>query len=362
VAIAFASAPVANFILTVNLARAVRSLASGATGANLSVMRTTVQRKMGGEDVEALLYRHASSLPTRAVILSAGVSELGCYHPQFVSLCRYLADNGFLVLTPDIQMFRRFEVAAESIDQILFWLGQVRSLEEGRKLRNVGLAGISFSGSLSLIAAARAGNQPPVSFVLGIGSYDDILRCAEEWFAPGNRTVGDEYYPTRSYGRWVIMRAALSLLSSPKDREILNTLLLNLLRQKDIPYSDAGLTPEGSRWYRLALMQEDQSDSELVQRIKEYIKPRLNESLSIKDAAAAVRCPVFLVHGMWDDLIPPDESQRLQKRITHAQSFLLMSPFLTHTYPLEQTLDRAAKITGLWKTMVFLYHFAATVR
>jgi pimeloyl-ACP methyl ester carboxylesterase len=362
VAISLISTPAGNLVFAVNLARALQALASGTTGERLPVEQTTIHRKMGQQDVEALLYRRTDRLPTRAVILSAGISELGCYHSQLVALSRYLAANGFLVLTPDIQMFRRFEISAEPLNQISFWYAQIRSLKEGRELESVGLAGISFSGTLSLIAAARSDIQPPASFVLGIGSYDDLLRCTREWFAPGPRTVAEGYYPTRFYARWVIMRSALGLLPSPPDRQFLDAFLVSLLLQKDIPAIDPGLTPEAQRWYRLALMREDQSDPELAHEIEQYLKPRLYESLSPELAAAAVRCPVFLVHGSWDDLIPPDESQRLCGRIIHAKSFLLMSPFLTHTHPPEKPLSRAQQIKGLWNTIRFLYNFASVVR
>ena len=193
---------------------------------------------------------HFVIVPTRsaastAVIVSAGISELGCYHPRLVALARILADKGLLVITPDIREFREFKIAASPIDQMLFWYKQVPTLEGGEKIKKTGLAGISYSGTLALMAAARPEIRNQAAFVVAIGPYYNLMRCARAWFAAGSPAEGNGYYPTRFYAKWIVMLAALDMLEKPSDRQFLQQVLKGLLLQKKIPPADSNLTPEG---------------------------------------------------------------------------------------------------------------------
>jgi pimeloyl-ACP methyl ester carboxylesterase len=358
---AIAYVPLANLAFAVRLAWIARSLAQGSPGDDLHIQQTKVQRRMGTLDVDALTYRTGGSEPKRALVLVAGISELGCYHPQLTALSRQLAERGFLVVTPDIPVFRRLQISAEPIDQIAFWYRQVPTLEGGRQVGQIGLAGISFSATLSLIAAARPEIRNDVAFCLGIGPYYDLQRCFQGWFASGPVTMGEGYYPTRFYAKWLVMKAALNMLSAARDRQFLRNVLLDLLLQKQVPPADPDLTPEGLRWYRLAIMREDQSDEELSRAIYDYLAPILFRQLQPTKAAVEVRCPVFLLHGAYDDLIPPEESREMQQHIIGAPCYLLVSPFLTHTQPFNRPFTWSKKVEALKDSLAFFYRFARTV-
>jgi pimeloyl-ACP methyl ester carboxylesterase len=271
-------------------------------------------------------------------------------------MARALARNGFLVVTPDIAMFREFRVAPEVMDEIAFWFNEAGSLGAHRPPQ-IGLAGISFSGTLALITAARAEVRERVGFVFGIGSYDDPLRCSEGWFAKGPVTVSQGYYPTRFYAKWIIMLEALDMLEHDADRRFLASSLRNLLLQKPVASPPPELTPGGQRWLRFALMRENETDEELFRLIQEHLKPRFYDRIT-PSCASEVRCPVFLVHGAYDDLIPADESRALQRRIVNAESHLLISPLLTHTHPMDKPMGWTAKASAAIEIYVFLYRFA----
>lgn len=340
---------------------AMRSLAAGSTAEDLPIIQETVRRKRGSRDLEALVYRPVRSPAERALVLIAGISELGCYHPRLMAFSRSLSDQGFLVLTPDIRMFRRFEIAPEAMDEVAFWFAQVEGLPGGERIRQIGLGGISFSGTLALITAARPEIRGRVAFVLAIGAYDDPLRCSRRWFAAGPVTVGAGYYPTRFYAKWIIMRAALDLLPSAQEQQFLSTVLEDLLLQKQVPPPPVTLSPEAGRWYRMATMREDEADPALAQEIEDHLVPRLYGPITPGRAAAEVRCPVFLIHGAHDDLIPPEESFALRDRLKHTKNYLLISPFLTHTHPLERPLRWGEKLHGAVDLFTFCYGFARTV-
>ena len=354
--------PYGRILATGRLLGAVRRVAAGEIGSKPAVEEEAIIRYPGGVRRVGIAYRPAKANPASGIILVHGVSELGCYHPRLVSLSRALAGAGYLVLTPEIAMFRDFRILPPPLDEISYWLKEVRNTNGGRQLRRVGLAGISFSGTLCLIAASRQENRDAVAYVVGIGSFDDLIRCSTGWFAAGPLTVSEGYYPTRFYAKWIMMLAAVDMLESKEDREYIRAVLHSLLLQKAVPAIPGNLTGEGRRWHRLALMREDQEDPELARRLEKHSAAILYPGLATRQPAAEIRCPVFLAHGAYDDLIPPEESLRLREKIVHAESHLVISPFLTHTHPMEKSLDWRQKAGAAVDLLGFFYALSGAAR
>jgi pimeloyl-ACP methyl ester carboxylesterase len=352
--------PAAHAILAVRMVLSLQELASGSSGPSLSVVQAKTRRRFQGQDIEALIYYPVKRAATKAVILVAGLSELGCYHPRLIALSRVLADKGLMVVTPDIRAFRQFQISPEPINQILFWYQQIPHLEGSEKVRITGLAGISFSGTLALMIAAKPEIRDHVGFVLAIGSYFNLKRCSSEWFASGPEYTAQEYYPTRFYAKWIMMLAALEMVPSSEDRRLLTIVLNNLLLQREVPPPDPLLSEEGKRWYGLATMREDQLTPELAQEIETYLISRIYPQLEPEEELGKIRCPVFLVHGAYDDLIPPQESLDLHHRMPNSR--LLISPFLTHTHPMEIPLAPVQKYRAVLETLLFCYEWAKVIR
>lgn len=354
--------PAGNLILAGRLLVAIKSVADGKTGEALDVVQARVGRASGTGEEQAVVYRPARSTPASAVVLVPGISELGCYHPRLMALSRYLAANGFLVVTPDIRLLRTFRMSPQTVDQIAFWFRQVPTLDGGSRVRISGLSGISFSATLAILAAARPEIRDRVSFIFGIGAYDDPLRCSRGWFAAGPVTMSPGYYPTRYYARWIVMLGALALVPRQEEREYLERALTDLLSLKPAPPAPPDLSPIAQRWLRLALMPEDQSDRELTTAIEEHMAAVLYRGISPEPAAAAIRCPVFLVHGAYDDLIPPEESLRLARRFINAPVHVLVTPYLTHTHPAQKETQGRGRIRAMAEITGFFYEFAKVVR
>jgi dienelactone hydrolase len=352
--------PIKHLSWSVRLALSIQKLATGTQEQKLAVIETKVRRQDGIHSYEALCYRPSRTPATTAVILAPGLSEQGCYHPRMIALSHALADKGLLVITPDIKEFREFRIAVEPIDQLVFWHRQVTAMEGGQNVRKIGLAGISFSGTLALIAAARPEIRENVTFVLGIGPYYDLIQCTKEWFAAGDAREGNGSYPTRFYAKWLIMRAALEMLPSPGDHQFLDQVLNDLLLSKKVPPAGANLTPEGLRWYNLAITHPGQTDEELSASIQEHLKATIYPKLNPQNALSGLRCPLFLIHGAYDDLIPSRESEEFQRR--YARTHLLISPFLTHTHPTDKKLTLRQKLAAGWDTLKFCYQLARAIQ
>jgi pimeloyl-ACP methyl ester carboxylesterase len=352
--------PIKHLSWSVRLAFSIQKLASGVQEKKLAVMETKVRRQDGIHSYEALCYRPSRTPAIAAVILAPGLSEQGCYHPRMIALSRALADKGLFVITPDIKEFRELRIAIEPIDQLVFWHRQVTALEGGENVRKIGLAGISFSGTLALIAATRPEIRNNVAFVLGIGPYLNLIRCTREWFAAGNVNEGNGNYPTRLYAKWLIMRAALDMIASADDRQFLDQVLKDLLLSQKVPPARPNLTSEGLRWYNLAVMRPGQTDTDLSFWIERHLTSTIYPKLDPQRMLSNLRSPLFLIHGAYDDLIPPRESIEFHEHYSPSQ--LLISPFLTHTHPTDKALTFRQKLMAGWDTLKFCYQLARTIQ
>ena len=351
--------PLDRAVFSVRLALSLQKMASGAAAPPAAVRESKALRRVNGREYEALTFRPVKSPATSAVVLVAGLSEQGCYHPRLLALSRLLAGMGVLVVAPDIREFRDFQISAEPMVQILFWFDQVPGLQGAERVRTTGLAGISYSGTLALITAARPEIRDRVGFVAAIGPYASLLRCVRNWFA-ASPSAPNNYFPTRFYAKWIVMRAALDMLDAPEDRNSLQGTLKSLLIRNQAPPADSVLTAEGKRWYRLATLPENESDPELTREIESYLVPRLFSQLEPQEALPGIHCPVFLIHGAYDDLIPPGESVELHRQL--ADSRLLISPFLTHTHPAGTPPSLSKRINASLEALVFCYHLSGVLR
>ncbi len=351
--------PLSPLIYSVRLASALQKMASGEEMRHADVIENKVSRRKGDREYWALTYRPANLSAKKALVLAPGISELGCYHPRLVALSRFLASQGLLVITPDIEEFRNFQISAEPINQLLIWHREAETLYGAQHPRETGLAGVSYSGTLALIAAANPAIRDRVAFVASIGAYHNLIRCTEQWLSTDSEDTA-EFYPTKFYARWIIMLAALDMLPAVEDRVLLKNSLFNLLLQKEVSQPARSLTSEGERWYRLATSKKIPSDSELASAIEKFLAPRLYRQLDPESALRELRCPVFLIHGAYDDLIPPEESVELHQRIPG--SHLLISPFLTHTHPSDKKLSWKEKTAAVTDVLLFCYRFSRFIR
>ena len=350
--------PASNLVVAFRLLMVLEKLADGEAAPLPTIEEQTVERSKGNRKFRALVYRIAGSAPDAAIVMTSGVTKQGCFHPRLRALSRQLAAEGLLVVTPDIEMFRRFRVSRKAVEEIVFWFQQIGGLRGGAEVRRAGLAGISFSGTLALMAAARPEIRNQCAFVFGVGAYQDLGRCMQGWFAHGPVTSTEGTYPVRFYGKWITMLASLDLIPLPADRQFLTIALERLLSQKPVPPTPASMSPEGRRWLDLALRQEGESDLELFAILERHLAPRLLTDLSPDAVLSRIRCPVFLLHGTFDELIPPSESVELAKRLD-PQPHLLLTPFLTHTHPFDKPLGARDRLWAAVRMLAFLSRLAA---
>ena len=105
---------------------------------------------------------------------------------------------------------------------------------------------------------------------------------------------------------------------------------------------------------------ENQTDPELARKIEQHLISTIYPQLDPEESLKSLRCPAFFIHGAHDDLIPPEESRELHRRAS--RSYLLISPFLTHTHPTDKPLSSGQKIKAALDALTFSYHLSKVIR
>jgi pimeloyl-ACP methyl ester carboxylesterase len=218
------------------------------------------------------------------------------------------------------------------------------------------MMGISFSGGLSIIAAARPSLAGKVAYVFAFGGHDDLPRVlrylctGQEPYPPGQvrltDTAADAPFqrPPHDYGVAVMLLASADRVVPKNQVEPLRSAVRRYLWASaldggvDKPRADAefaavketGRTlPEPSR--TLVRYVLDRDVIHLGARLLPYVNayggdPALSVSRSPKPSV-----PVFLLHGLDDNVIPSIESEYLADDLRgHAQVRLLLSGLISH--------------------------------
>ena len=303
-------------------------------------------------EYRALVYVPKNNITPIGVLFLPGLTAQGVRHPRFLAVAQGLAKTGYVVLTADIVSLRQFKLERKAIEEIIFWHRYMRE-ELDPRLQHVGIAGVSVSGTLALIATARPTIRERVGFVVSIGGYQNLLRCSRRWFSSHASEQGQGNYSSRHYGRWISMLSALGCLENRHDRECLAEVLHQLLVTGKRPRSPEHLTTSGRRWFQAAVSKEI-ADQQLVDTIEAWLASRLT-FLSPEEELRQIRCPVFLVHGLNDQLIPSSETLELKRRLTSAENYVLVTPLISHTYPQFDQLKTGKKWRAYLEGANFLY-------
>jgi dienelactone hydrolase len=313
--------------------------------------------------------------PSRVALLVSGLHPSGIDEPRLVRLARQLSANHLVIVTPDIPELARFEITpriTETIERSAVWLATQSGLAPDGK---VGMMGISFSGGLSLVAAARPSLAGHVSYVFAFGGHEDLPRVlrylctGQEPYPPGQIRLkaagagsGSAGAATRAasaaedaadrpfvrqphdYGVAVILLGvADSMVPSSQVDALRETVRRYLWASAldggvDKPRAEAEFAavraaarrlPEPSR--TLMTYAVDRDVAHLGARLLPYLNrqggdPALSLSRSPKPSV-----PVFLLHGIEDNVIPSIESEYIANDLRGRMPVrLLLSGLVSH--------------------------------
>jgi pimeloyl-ACP methyl ester carboxylesterase len=278
-----------------------------------------------------LRYRLYVPLDVKApggIVLLHGVHHLGIEDPRLWNLARALAGAGVLVMTPQLEDLADYRVTARTIDVI----GDSALVLSTRTGRRVGMAGLSFAGGLSLLAAAKPGYAAKVGFVLAIGAHDDMARMAR-FFASNTIALPDgkeSPFTAHEYGALLLAYSHLEDFFSPRDIPVARQALREWLwEQPQAMKTAATLSPAGQAELDQLLHHRDRLRDALLREITLHKEEM--ESVSPHGHIAALQTPVYLLHGAGDTVIPSSETLWLAKDVPQQDlKAMLVSQALVH--------------------------------
>jgi len=313
----------------------------------------------------------------RAALLTSGLHPSGTGEPRLARLARALSASGVVIVTPDIPELSRFEITpaiTDTIERSAAWLATESGLAPNQK---VALMGISFSGGLSIVAATRPSIANRVTSVFAFGGHDDLPRVLRYL------CTGSEPYPPQQLGR----PADQPFVRAPHDYGV--AVILLGVAERVVPRAQVEPLRTAVRRFLLASALDSNVDKERAARefaairdtakrmpepsatLLRYVNDRDVVHLGARllpfvsyyggDPALSVSkspkpsVPIFLLHGMDDNVIPSIESEYLAEDLRgHARVRMLLSGLISHAEADRPPhLGDVLQLAGFWGDLLW---------
>jgi pimeloyl-ACP methyl ester carboxylesterase len=294
--------------------------------------RETLALDLDGVKVPAYRYEPATGPGVYGMVLVHGVHYRGMDEPRLVRFAESIAATGITVLTPQIPSLADYHVEHAAIGQIGAAAHALREQLGGEK--PVGVMGISFAGSLALLAAADPKTGADIGYVVTIGSYDDLTRVCR-FYATGTIERPDGVKITlhpHDYGPVVWVYSHLEDFYPAEGLEDVRSALRHWLHEeRDEARAAAARLPDASRIKLLALFDGDMATA--APGFLAEVDRHATElgALSPHGHLEGIHVAVFAMHGSDDRLIPPSETLWLAHDLPAGMlAYALISRALTH--------------------------------
>ena len=305
-----------------------------------------------------------------ALLLAPGVNALGIDEPRLVSFARNLASSGFVVLTPELPDLSRYLVTARSTDMLedaALWFSARTDLTRGHR---IGMAGISFAGGLSVVAAGRPSLAGRLGFVFSFGGHANFQRVVRylcsgtEPPAPGIDNP-PRVPPPHDYGVAIVALDLADQLVPADQVEPLKTGILTFLHASHLALFDqtkAAREFAGARAQEQAMAEPGRTLLHLVnERDVKTLGPKLlphlanlgDDAALSPDRSPAPDAPVFLLHGAEDNVVPALETLLLGRHLEpRTKVRVLLTPLISHAeVDRPATPAEVANLVRFWAGM-----------
>lgn len=298
----------------------------------------------GDREIPCRVYRPAGRAPERAVLLLHGVHTLGYKEPRLARFARELARQGCLVVTPDLEDLRNYDLGVTAVDDIeASALEMLDGLKGAELPRRPLVMGISFAGGLGLTATGRERLRHRFGGYFAFGAHGDLDRVLG-FLASGRLPDGGKLEP-HLYGQAVVARKFADRLVPEWEVEPLRAALKLFLQEKPEDFRRAyEALPEGAkRIARPCLEWDAAAMSRLLAPLAKEVAsdPRLSPERN-----PGPGCPLFLLHGASDNVIPPSETLALQRWALGRAAEVLVTDLISHV----ELKDEAKKESSLAQT------------
>jgi dienelactone hydrolase len=283
--------------------------------------------------IHARLYRRADAGRTPGIVVAHGVHHQGIDEKRLVAFATALAQAGTTVLTPELRDLADYRITSRTTREIAESVKYFAARTDLLKGEQVGLLGFSFAGGLSLIAAAEPSVGGTLSWVASVGGHHDLARVLRFLAADRVETPsGMVDKQAHEYGLAVLLYGNVEHFVPDGDRELMRNVLRAWLhedrdRARSLVAGRSSLEAE-----HLFSLVESQKLRELRPELETLISERGPElrSLSPRGVTERIACPVYLLHGAADSVIPASETQWADRELHSHEHQALVSPLLEH--------------------------------
>ncbi len=301
----------------------VVAFATVADGLGLSVPRpfaaevTRQATEADGIEVDRYGTEAASGVPAggQVIVLVPGAAPAGRDDDRIVSIAEALARSDRTVIVPELEVYAETLVPSD-IDRI----GRV-AMTMAEDHGPVVLAGVSFGGSLSLIAAADPSVAQSVALVATFGAYADLGGVVQA-ATTGISVVDGERFPWDADPRaaQVVQDQLLGLLDDEQRAPVASALDDGTLDTSELD----DLPDELQAVARLLGNDDPERTDDLLADVPRVVQDRIR-AVSPARAAPDVDVPIVAMHAIDDPVIPYGEFVRLQRVYPHVEPISLTS-------------------------------------
>lgn len=303
---------------------------------------------IGKKKIRTLVY----SGPVKAanpILFLHGMSVMGIDDPRQVAAAQALVAAGFSVICPELAEIRDLQIRAESVATFTALARAVQQNADLCPQGRLALFAPSFSGAIVLRAAAHPTLRAHVSAICCIGPMAGIRGSMENIFlAPG----------VDPYARFVVLANYLRFSKKYQAlAKVFRALALdNWHKSTERAERALAQLTAAQKKATAKICDDENTRRQIFNDLMPYMEKEL-EAYAVLDIAKDIQAPTFLLHGLDDDVIPPQESIDLAQRV--AKTKLVVSPFIGHA----DTKVSVRLVLDVWRLVSgFSYFFRHAAR
>ncbi|MEM7415006.1 MAG: hypothetical protein AAF389_05870 [Gemmatimonadota bacterium] len=302
-----------------------------------------------GLDVPATIVRPVGDPDPPSWVVLHGITRPGRAHAQLLRFTRSIATAGIATIVPDVPEWRDLQLRPDmSAPTVAAGLEGLRAAGLSRD-RPVGVIGFSFGAPHAIAAVGQPALAGQVGGVAGFGGYLH-LESTFTFMMYGRHThdgVPHQIQPD-PYGRWIVAANILTAIPGCEDAGDVASALHSLgAHSGDVgkvasdPIYDSFIraTRERVAPERRAMFDQfatpstearpepDRDWPTLLANAARFLDPRIDAS----DQLGHTPCPVTLMHGYRDNLIPCSEAQRIADAVGRPDTSVTVTRLLGHS-------------------------------
>ena len=331
----------------------------GAHSVSTSIERIPIRSGAG----RARIFR-PDGPQTRAALLVTGVHRDGIDEPRLVTLAQELAATGIVVVTPEIDDLIDYRLTARVTDTIEDVAAWMMAHPDAFGSAPIGVIGVSFSGGLAVVAAGRPPVRDRVAYVLSFGGHGNLPRVLR-YLCTGEGAPRKPH----DYALAVLLHQVAELAVPTDQVAALRQSVEAFLEASALHRTDAEKAKQlfASLQSRPSTMPEpsatllsyviDRNVAALGDRLLPYVAQLGQDPALSPDRSPAPTAPVYLLHGIDDNVIPAVESARLAEHLRGKTRVRpLIGGFLTHVDVAGRpTMTDTWEMVRFWKELLAEY-------